>query len=232
MSIIDHFRRNRKAPRRTFTRRLAILAVCSVALLYPQIANSALPTQNVLDPRHLDLDPVGGGILVGPGETLSQVFADNLNSAEDWYAELLIGNPTSNASAVSFAADLVWPGGSKEGTISLQPGFAYLLQVEPVDVPETRPNWLFNLKNPTSVPLIFDSSVSEATSVTIPPEFGEVFVAPNGNLVPPGGGNLFTPGNVVGDFVSVRIVPEPVGMALVLIAASATLLMRRRPKAS
>src|SRR5262245_25499087 len=166
MSINDHFRRSRNVSYRTLKLWLASKAVCLVMLLYPQVTAATLPTQNTLDPRHLDLDPVGGGILVGPGETLSQVFADNLNSAEDWYAELLIGNPTSNASAVSFAADLVWPGGSKQGTISLLPGFAYLLQVEPVDIPETRPNWLFNLKNPTGVPLIFDSSVSEATSVT------------------------------------------------------------------
>jgi hypothetical protein len=230
MSTNVHFHCNRKTSRRKLTLRRTLLAAWSVLLLYTQITNAALPTQNVLDPRHLDLDPVGGGILVGPGETLSQAFADNLNSAEDWYAELLIGNPTSNATAVSFAADLVWPGGSKEGIISLQPGFAYLLQVEPIDIPETRPNWLFNLKNPTSVPLIFDSSVSEALSVTIPPEFGEVFVAPNGNLVPAGGGNSFMPGNIIGDSVSVRIVPEPAGLALVLIATSGTLLIRRRPR--
>lgn len=203
---------------------VACLIVCIAMLLAPQTAEAVLPTQNELDPRHLDFGPV----TVGPGETVSQVFADELNSAEDWFAELLIGNPSSNASAVAFDAKLVWPGGSQQGTISLQPGFGYLLQVEPVDVPETRPNWLFNFKNPTSLALTVESVVSEALSMTIPPEFGEIFVDPNGNLVAPGGGNQFRPGDVVGDFVSLGIVPEPTGLLLAVIGVSTALVWRRR----
>ena len=224
MSVDKNFPRDRKASALPWTTLVACLTVCFAALLTPQTAEAVLPTQNQLDPRHLDFGPV----TVGPGETLSQVFADGLNSAEDWFAELLIGNPTSNASAVAFNSKLVWPGGSQQGTISLQPGFGYLLQVEPVDVPETRPNWLFSFTNPTSVSLTVESVVSEALSVTIPPEFGEIFVDPGGNLVAPGGGNTFTPGDVVGDFVSLGIVPEPAGLALLSVFGACMALLRRR----
>jgi hypothetical protein len=70
--------------------------------------------------------------------------------------------------------------------------------------------------------------VSEALSVSIPPEFGEIFVDPSGNLVAPGGGNTFTPGDVVGDFVSLGIVPEPAGLALLSVFGACTSLLRRR----
>lgn len=208
------------------------LAIAAVTMFDAAAIKAALPTQNDTDPRHLDLDPVGNGILVGPGETLNQVFGDNLDSAENWYAELLIVNPTSNATAVAFAANLVWPGGSEQGTITLQPGFGYLLQVEPTDVPETRPNWLFNFKNPVNVPLIVDSSVSEALSITGDPSMGSFFVEFDGTPAPPGINNSFVPGDVMGDFVFLGIVPEPTGLGLGLIGACAMLSLRRRADAS
>lgn len=203
---------------------VALAAACCAVVLPPQPAKAVLPTQNELDPRHLDFGPTA----VAPGGTVSEVFADDLDSAEDWFAELLIVNPTSNASGVSFGAKFVWPGGSQEGTVSLQPGFGYLLQVEPTDIPETRPDWLFTFTNPTGNELVVESVVSEARSVTTPPEFGEVFVAPDGSLIDPGGGNTFDRGDAGDSFVSLSIVPEPTGLIIAAVGAIAALFLRWR----
>ena len=173
---------------------------CCVALLLPGIAMaSTLPMQNQFDPRHLDLDPAAGGsgIFVAPSTTFEQNFGDALNSAEDWYAEFLIGNPTNQA--IAFDASLVWPGGGTQGPGLLQPGFAFVLKVDPTDVPETRPDWLFTFTNPLSVDLVVDASVSEALSLTQTPGDGFGFFTLDGQPADPSAGNRFNLGGQIGD---------------------------------
>lgn len=196
------------------------ITACTVALLVSHIAAaSTLPMQNQLDPRHLDLDPApaGTGVFVAPGTTFDQNFGDALNSAEDWYAEFLIGNPSNQA--VAFDASLVWPGGGTQGPGLLQPGFAFVLKVDPTDVPETKPDWLFTFTNPTSVDLIVDASVSEALSLTQTPGDGFGFFTLGGEPADPSSGNQFDEGGPIGDRpIMLGVVPEPTTSVLFLLA--------------
>lgn len=209
-----------------------VVACSSVMIVCQVAAGSTLPMQNQLDPRHLDLDPspAGIGVFVAPGATIQQSFGDAVNSAEDWYAEFLIGNPVGNA-AVAFDMSLVWPGGGTQGPGLLQPGFAFVLKVEPTDIPETKPDWLFKFTNPTSVDLIVDASVSEALSLsTPPPETGFGFFTLAGEPADSGVDNRFDEGDIGDNPVVVAIVPEPTALGLTLIGACIS-FVRRRPSA-
>lgn len=198
----------------------SILA-CWGGIIACQVATgSSLPMQNQLDPRHLDLDPAAGGsgIFVAPGVTYEQSFGDALDSAEDWYAEFLIGNPIGSQ-PVAFDMNLVWPGGDTQGPGLLQPGFAFVLKVNPTDIPETRPNWLFTFTNPTSQDLIVDASVSEALSLTTPPETSYGFFTLAGEPAGSTVDNRFTPGDIGPNPVRLGIVPEPTAFGLALVGA-------------
>jgi hypothetical protein len=226
--MADHLDRYHYVTRSSSSILVASLIVCTAGLLRPELVEAALPMQNTTDPRHLDLDPIGNGLIVAPGGTLERTFADALNSAEDWYMEFLIGNPTANA--VAFDMKLVWPGDSTQGPGLLQPGHAFVLKVEGPDVPETSPNWKYFFKNPTSVDLILDASVSEALSITSEPPTGSGFFTLAGEPADPSIDNRFTPGGDIGaTFVSVGIVPEPAGLILAVMGGWIALLLRRRP---
>jgi hypothetical protein len=217
---------------RSSARVLALLIFGSVILTVPRIAHAGgclLPTQNAGDPQHLDVNaPSCSFVPVYPGESYSETFADELSSPANWYAEFLISNPSDDAFEVSM--QLVWPGGSQLGTWMFPPHTGYVEAFAPIDFPETKPDWVYRVSNPTEHTLEFDASVSEALNTNPPPLTGGHFTEFDGTPAPPGIGS-FTPGHVAGPIVSVQIapaVPEPTGLALATIAGVLAFLSRRR----
>jgi hypothetical protein len=220
------------APNRLSVKLLALLIIGSAILTVPRNARAGgclLPTQNAGDPQHLDVNaPFCPFVPVYSGETYTETFADELNSAANWYAEFLISNPSDVEVEVSM--QLVWPGGSTLGTWMFPPHTGYVEAFTPIDFPETKSDWVYRVSNPTDYNLEFDASVSEALSINPPPLTGGHFIEFDGTPAPPGIGN-FTPGHVSGPVVSVQIlpaVPEPTGLVLATFAGVSAFLSRGR----
>lgn len=208
---------------------LGTSVLCMIALCC-QIADATLPSE----PGHIhfDLDPVGSGLDVGSGESLSEFFDDTFNFSGSWLAERQLGNPDPNAPDLEFDLVIVWPGSEPvESTVTLPAG-GYLgvssIGAEAdFGLPETNFGYHFSFHNPTSHSIRVDAGVTEGEFLDDPHDFDFGFFLTDGTPAPKEYGGKITFGPVSGEYVSMSFfIPEPTTSALTL--AALCLVMGRR----
>lgn len=211
-------------------RALSVAIGLGMVVLCCQIADADLPTEPGV--VHFDLDPVGSGIEVGPGGSLSEFFDDTFNFTGGWFDEYYLLNPADpDSPPLEIFLLISSPGGTPpvESHITL-PGGAYLWVAEfGPEHPETNFGYHFSFHNPTSQDLVVDTAVTEGEFGVFPenPAFG--FFLTDGSPAPQESGAEITFGPITGDFISFSImIPEPGSLLLALCGGCSVLLFRRR----
>lgn len=211
---------------------LGTSVLCMVALCC-QFAEATLPSESGV--VHFDLDPVGDGIDLGPGETLSEFFDDTFNFAGGWLVELAIGNPDPNAPVLDIDLLISWPGSAPVESHMTLPGGGYgiVSQTAPESyfgLPETNFGYHFFFNNPTSQSFRVDAAVTEVEFPGDPNDFDFGFFLTDGTPAPEEFGAKLTFGAVSDEYVSVSIfIPEPSSLLFAIWGGCSLMLSRRRP---
>ncbi len=130
----------------------------------PSMPNCNLPTAG--GSVHLDLVSGDGCLYMGPSSTLSNIFADSLNSSQKWNWQTQLKN-LSATNTISFVGGWYFPNGGSPVVrrITLPPNQIFGISIAVQDRPPETGSWRYSFRNGLSYALGLDTSVSEWPAV-------------------------------------------------------------------